>query len=124
MHLRLDPDERDSAPWVEYADVLTASAAVSWETAGGLLDALLDAHPGCLLASVPLRESGGCLLETPGARRLVVLPSGGTPPLTTWWPAVASFLYAWLTLGRPVDALHGASLTLPSATADIRLIRG
>ncbi|MFD7510659.1 hypothetical protein ACFV5N_15200 [Streptomyces sp. NPDC059853] len=124
VHLRLDAHVRETARWAEYADVLTTSVAVPEETAERHLARMLADHPGCLLAAVPLRGSGGCLMGTPGRLRLTVVPEGEGGRPSHPWPAVASYVHAWLATRQSPRDLHEARLVLPAARATLRMTSG
>lgn len=99
-HLRAGPDETDPA-WLRAADIVVRTAfATGTAPAPGA---------GCLLVAVV--EGGrervvvrdrGCVVET------AVAGSAGT---------FASIVHTWLVIGRSVDELAGASLTVGGGSA-------
>lgn len=64
-HVRVDLDSDASAAWLECADVLYGTGEPA------MAARVLDAHPGCLLASVRDRVDGRCTAAARGVPRTV-----------------------------------------------------
>ena len=94
-HLRVRLDAAADPRWTGCADVLHRDRPPTAGTAAGAAERVLRAHPGCLLASVRVRE-GGCAAAARDGRRFTL----AGPPLTAQEHAwLASFLHGWVVCG-------------------------
>ncbi|WP_017538219.1 carbohydrate kinase family protein [Nocardiopsis halophila] len=124
LHLVSDAAEESRRPWLNSADIVFCSHE---RLPGGPLEWIGDvfaAYPGCLIAAVGCGADGAAL----GLRDGTLVRARTEPPrpvrsvVGAGDTLFASFLHAWMTTGRPVEALRGAVLhaawTTGSAWAD------
>lgn len=104
----------EGGPWPRVADVLIVRGDLRWWAV------VRDEFPGRLVTAFVGGKEGLLEVATGGLARLVPLPLGAGDAV---WP-YASFVHAWTTAGRPLDALHDARLTeeAPGPRRGVRII--